>query len=171
MNTKPYSDKDFEELFLEYFSPLTVFAWQKVNDRMMAEDIVHDVFTEIYDNRDKKSVDNIKSGYLYRAVHYRCLNEIRRRKMLSENESGILNTMHPSSDDPFEEIKNIEFEHKYYLAVKKLPPRCRMIFEMSRKEGKKNAEIAMELSLSQRTVETQISKAIRILKRLLMKYI
>jgi len=168
MRIKPNIDKAFEKLFLEYFKPLTVFAWQKIQDRMLAEDVVQNVFAEIYEKMDSRSIKKLGGPYLYRAVHNRCLNEIKRRDVINRNQAAASVSLHPDPRDPFEEVRAIEFEHRYQIALEKLPPKCRKIFGMSRDEGMKNAEIAAELNLSVRTVETQISKAIRILRKWLI---
>lgn len=167
---KPSGHKDFEKLFLEFFSPLTVFAWQKVRDRMTAEDIVHDVFADIYENLESMTAEKLNGPYLYRAVHNRCLNEIKHQGVVARNQAAASESLHHEPLDPFEEVKQIEFEYRYNTSLEKLPPACRKIFEMSREQGMKNAAIAAELKISKRTVETQISKAIRILRKHLAKY-
>jgi RNA polymerase sigma-70 factor (ECF subfamily) len=68
-------------------------------------------------------------------------------------------------------VQRIELEHKYLQAIETLSPKCRTVFEMSRLEGKRNQEIADELKLSKRTVETHISQALKILRKKLGDYL
>lgn len=165
------SDKHFEALFLEYFRPLTVYAMQYVTDQMVAEDIVHDLFMKIYENRQAHSLKTLTGSYLYRSVHNRCLNHLDHKKVRLDKNPDIQETLAHTPSDPFEIVSYIEFEHKYMQSLELLSPKCRKIFEMSRMEGKKNHEIAEELKISKRTVETQISLALKLMKKKLIKYL
>lgn len=73
-------------------------------------------------------------------------------------------------DDPENEIMTIDLQQKIYEIIEKMPVKCRQIFKMNRFEGLKNEEIAQMLNLSKRTVETQISKALKILRNKLSGY-
>jgi RNA polymerase sigma-70 factor (ECF subfamily) len=68
------------------------------------------------------------------------------------------------------EINSVELQYKIHEVIEKLPPKCKRIFKMNRLEGIKNDEIALQLNLSKRTVETQISKALKILRTKLSDY-
>lgn len=171
MKGNPLTDKDFEALFLEYFRPLCVFAVQFVKDQGTAEDIVHDLFLKLYEKRASHTHQTLNGNYLYRSVHNRCLNRLDHLKVVHEKQIEIKVTMNPKSSDPFEIVSYIEFEHKLLKALEQLPPKCRLIFEMSRLEGKRNEEIAGDLKLSKRTVETHISQALKIMRKKLIKYL
>ena len=68
------------------------------------------------------------------------------------------------------EINSVELQYKIHEVIEELPSKCRRIFKMNRLEGLKNDEIARQLNLSKRTVETQISKALKILRTKLSDY-
>ena len=171
MKENPLSDKDFENLFLEYFRPLTVYAKQFVADLMIAEDIVHDLFMKLYEKRSVLSNKTLTASYLYRAVHNQCINYIDHRTVRREKNREIQETMGSSPEDPLQVVSYIEFEHKFLQCLELLSPKCREIFEMSRVDGKKNQEIADELKISKRTVETHISQALKLIKKKLSKYL
>ena len=162
---------EFEALFKRYFRPLTVFAMQYVKIREVAEDIVQDLFLYLYEKEDFADHDNSDGHYLYRLVRYRCLNYIEfqniRKKTNPETRPNFANNPH----DPLESVMQIELEHKYLQSIEALSPKCREVFEKSRLEGKRNQEIADELRLSKRTVETHISQALKILRKKLLDYL
>ncbi len=164
-------DRVFEVLFREYFRPLTVFAMQYVKVREAAEDIVQDLFLYLYEKEDFTQHDNTDVYYLYRLVRYRCLNHLEFQNIRKTKNPGIQPNIPGNQNDPLESVQRIELEHKYLQSIEALPPKCRKVFEMSRLEGKRNQEIANELKLSKRTVETHISQALKILRKKLGDYL
>jgi RNA polymerase sigma-70 factor (ECF subfamily) len=170
MNKAPPS-KELEVLFREYFRPLTVFAKQYVKVQEVAEDIVQDLFLYLYEKEEFKQHDNTNGRFLYRLVRYRCLNHLEFKNVRNRKNPELY--AHPVSNphDPLEQVERIELEHKYLQSLEALSPKCREVFEMSRMEGKLNQEIADELNLSKRTVETHISQALKILRKKLADYL
>jgi RNA polymerase sigma-70 factor (family 1) len=162
---------EFEVLFREYFRPLTVFAKQYVKVQEVAEDIVQDLFLYLYEKEDIGEHDNSNGNYLYRMVRYRCLNHLEFQKIRNRKHPEMQTNPASNPNDPLEMVKRIELEHKYLQSLENLSPKCREVFEMSRLEGKKNQEIANELKLSKRTVETHISQALKILRKKLSDYL
>lgn len=163
--------REFEVLFREYFRPLTVFAKQYVKVQEVAEDVVQDLFLYLYEKEDIGEHDNSNGHYLYRMVRYRCLNHLEFQNIRNRKHPEFQN--HPASNphDPLEMVKQIDLENKYLQSLESLSPKCREVFEMSRLEGKKNQEIADELKLSKRTIETHISQALKILRKKLSDYL
>lgn len=70
-----------------------------------------------------------------------------------------------------QQVNYTEMEHLLYNAINQLPPKCRSIFKMNRFDGLSNTQIAENLKLSKRTVETQISKALKILRMKIEPYV
>ncbi len=171
MGNNGLSDKDFNTLFLTYFRPLTIYALQYMKNQMVAEDIIHDLFMNLYENKETHNRQNLTASYLYRSVHNRCLNQLEHKKTWANVSQDLKHSLNPQSDNPFEIVRFIEFENKFMQTLELLSPKCKTIFEMSRIEGKKNQEIADELNLSKRTVETQIRRAMKIMRKKLMKYL
>jgi RNA polymerase sigma-70 factor (ECF subfamily) len=164
-------NREFEVLFREYFRPLTVFAMQYVKVQEVAEDIVQDLFLYLYEKEDFAEHDNMVVHYLYRLVRYRCLNHLEFQNIRKKKNPEIQPDHPDNQNDPLETVKRIELEHKYLQSMESLTPKCRKVFEMSRLEGKRNQEIADELKLSKRTVETHISQALKILRKKLGDYL
>lgn len=154
----------YRQLFEQYYQRLVVFAHKYLEDLDSARDVVQDLFVDLYESRLGMSIQTSLKSYLYSAVRNRCLNKVKHEQVkqkhrnLSGREANVL-------DPGLEELMDaVELEAKVHEIVSSLPERCRQIYIMSRVDGKRNKEIAEELNLSIRTVETQISKALKSLK-------
>jgi RNA polymerase sigma-70 factor, ECF subfamily len=150
----------FEQIFKEYFKPLCGFAGKYVRDRDEAKAIVHDVFVAMWERRDSLPADVHHRSYLYTAVRNRCLNFVRDRKKLVPLETI---PREPESL-PASTIESEELAREIEFAINTLPAKCREIFELNRRDGKKYSEIADQLGISLKTVEAQISKALSVLR-------
>ena len=156
-------ESSYKQLFNEYYIVLSVFATSYVNNMEIAKEIVQDFFVHIFEIRDSLNINTSLKSFLFQSVRYRCLNFIKHTQ-LNEKHLKNLKAKSETSADIEEEIRAAELEYQIFQVVKTLPGQCRKIFEMSRVEGKKNSEIADILKISKRTVETQISKALKILR-------
>lgn len=162
------NEKDFEDLFKVYYDPLTGFAQKYVNDWVIAEEVVQETFSNLW--AKSNSIDirtNIKS-YLYGAVRNACLNILKHQKVIHAHHEHVKNN-ESLYDDDFLELQ--ELEEKIDQALDQLPNKCREIFELSRFKEKKYREIADELSISVKTVETQMSKALKVMREALGPYL
>ena len=155
-------ESTYARLFHEFYPPLTLFANRYVNDLDTARDLVQDLFVSIYENRKSLRITSSIKSYLYQSVRNRCLNHLKRiqvgKQHLEQQEE------HAKTADSLEDLiyKN-ELEHRIFQIVSGLSPKCREVFSLSRVNGLKNPEIAEQLDLSIRTVETHISNALKIL--------
>jgi RNA polymerase sigma-70 factor (ECF subfamily) len=161
--------EDFEALFKQYYAPLVVYACKYVSDADLAREIVQDFFVKFYEKRHSFTIDVSLKSYLYRSVYHCCLNFINQRNMQDRHIRNI--DLERDEEDNLEnEIYTVELQQKIFDIIESLPAKCRRIFKMNRLEGLKNEEIAKQLNLSKRTVETQISKALKILRNKLSGY-
>jgi len=165
------NEKCYRELFAEYYPQLTVFAKKYVEDLDIARDIVQDMFVWLYESRDSiKSIRSLKP-YLFKSVKNRCLNYLNTKKIHQVHEAMILTSQSNVEYDVESKMAEVELEEKIFQVVSGLPEKCQIIFRMSRVEGKRNSEIANDLDISIRTVETQISKALKVLRSVLIHYL
>lgn len=153
----------FEELFSEYYRPLSVFALKYVGDLENSKEIVQNLFVHLYENRQNLIVTTSLESYLYQSVRNRCLNHIKQTRIRKEHLEHY-RSEHEESEDLEARIRETELEHQMFKIVDKLPPQCKNIFTMSRAKGLSNGEIAEMLGISKRTVETQISNALKTLR-------
>lgn len=156
-------EKSFNMLFERYFTSLTLYATKILNDQEAATDVVQNLFVQLYEERENLKIQNVKS-FLFQATQNRCLNELKHKKIEHIYSEHTLNTSTEENNETEELIEAAETEARIAEAISQLPDQCRRIFEMSRIEGLKNDEIATMLNLSKRTVETQISKALKNLR-------
>ena len=156
----------FRELFDRYYAPLCRFAACWFHDRTSAEEIVLDTFTHIWQHAGELRISTSVRAYLFRAVRNRALNRLRddRFSYIRFEELGEVFASPESLQIETDEITQLVAE-----AVSQLPGRCRDIFLKSRNEQLSNAEIAAEMHISVKTVEAQMSKALRRLRGLLHK--
>lgn len=166
---KAGDESAYKQLFDHYYLLLSAFANKYVNDLDEAKEIVQDLFVHLFEIRNSLIVTTSLKSYLYQSVRNRCLNHIR---YIELQEKILENMEEEESSATIEEdkIAETELEYRIFQIVSELPLQCQRIFKMSRVEGKHNREIALILNLSIRTVETQISKAIKILRSNLKDY-
>lgn len=147
-------------------SSLTFFARRFVS-QAVAEDIVHDVFLDVYENL--KSFDKMPSrSYLFMAVRNRCLNTLVREEVKENYIHTTLIENQLLGLDYYDSFENLLIEkdglHELYEQIEQLPDKCRQIFKLAYFEEKKNAEIAELLDLSIRTVEHQLYLGLKTLR-------
>lgn len=161
----------YEELFRTHFSSLCYFARKYVADFDTSKEIVHKVFVSIWENRADFDFDKPAKSYLFTSVHNRCMNYLRDQKKFasSENIDDPEKYTHHAVDA--DQMESAELEARIWKAIDTLPDRCKEIFVLSRFEEKKYGEIATHLGISVKTVETQMSKALSLLREHLKDYI
>lgn len=164
-------EEAFETLFMKYYTPLVVFAQKILVDEDLAKETVQDVFVMFYEKREKLNIHSSLKSHLYQSVKNRCLNQIKRNQIRRDHHANIFDDKKNEEAFVEDKLQETELEAKIYAIVHSLPDQCRRIFEMSRFDGITNQEIADKLSLSKRTVETQISKALKVMRANLKEYI
>ncbi len=160
----------FEDLFKTYFKPLTAFAFKFVNDIDEAKSIVHDVFVKLWEKRDEIDVSKSVKSYLYTSVNNRSLNYIRDHKKFNRNE-GILENQDDLNPNIEDELAGVDVQKRIDTTLDRLNPKVKRIFELSRYEGMKYKEIAEEMNLSVKTVETHMSTALKALRKNLKEFL
>ena len=160
--------EDFDLLFRTYYPAGVLFAQKFVEDTNAAKDIAQLVFCKIYEKKDEIKIETSFKAYLFRAIRNTAFTYLKKEKTHfrhSEAAFAFKETATPNNDP----LEYEELVKKINDLIATLPPRCQLIFKMNRFEGKKNKEIAEELELSIRTVETQISYALKTLRNKLPK--
>ena len=163
--------RKFEILFREHFTGLCYFARKYTGDLDSAKEIVHNVFLRIWENRSEFEWEKPAKSYLFTSVYNRSLNFIRdNRKFISQENVPALHLIADESAYS-DNLETAELENRIKLTLQRLPEKCREVFELSRFEQKKYSEIAGQLKISVKTVETQMSKALHILREELKDYL
>ncbi len=159
----------FENLYKQHYQALANFAMNMVNDDNAAKDIVQEVFVRLWKRREKIEFGPYIKSYLYKAVTNTSLNHLQSNKKRLQIFQTLIDKNPIIKDGP-NEMEKEEFHHKVREAIDKLPPKCRVIFILSKHEGKKYREIAEELNISIKTVENHMGIALKRLREDLKKY-
>ena len=150
-----------ESLFLHNYRPLCLYALHYLDNPDVAEDVVQECFTTLWEKINSGNVVINRKAYLYMTVRNRCLDHLRKKGLQTEqlkpyDTYGII--------DEYDLQERSEIEARLWTAIDSLPEKCREVFLLSKRDGLKYEEIAAELEISENTVRNQISKALKILK-------
>jgi RNA polymerase sigma-70 factor (ECF subfamily) len=151
----------FESLFRSSYASLVNYAKTILKDTDTSEEMVQDLFYVLWRDRKKLNITTSLKGYLFRAVYNKSMHYIEHRKVVHKHAIETKTSISINPDDPAETLKYKELHEKIAVIIAKLPERCARIFCMSRFEGLKYAEIADELSISIKTVEANMGKALK----------
>lgn len=156
-------------LFEQYAAGLLGYACKFVA-RETAEDIIQDVFIHLHHHADTLEIKHTIRNYLFRAVHNRCVDQIRHDMVHKRYVSQALAQLSlqelayydPSSGK--ESLLMAAEDGSIWQAIEQLPPKCREIVKLRYQEGLKTKEISDAMGISSRTVETQLYKALKLLR-------
>jgi RNA polymerase sigma-70 factor (ECF subfamily) len=160
----------FDFVFHYYYSGLCLFAEKITGDFKTAEDIVQDLFVHLWIKNESIQINLSLKNYLFTAVKNRALDHIKKVSGKSGKINHTLQNHLTGENLSLQWFAESELEQAVEQCLKLLPARCREIFVMSRMDGLKNQEIAERLNISNRTVEVQISNALKILRTNLRNY-
>jgi RNA polymerase sigma-70 factor (ECF subfamily) len=153
----------FDAIFRAHYPHLVAFVERMLRQRAVAEDIAQDVMLELWRRRETLVVQDSLRAYLFQAARNRAYNHTRHLKIEEKSEPELVgegSVGHRGDAYLVEE----EIEVALRFAVGELPPRCREVFELSRVHGMRYAEIATALGISIKTVESQMGKALALLR-------
>jgi len=161
----------FDTLFRAHYPDLVGFAESILRERASAEDVAQEVMLELWRRREQIQPETSVRAYLFRATRNRALNQIRHARVAARVEPEIIASRPDLAPPADRDIVETELRHAFNRAMKKLPERCREVFELSRVEGLKYAEIAQVLDISVKTVEAQMGKALRVMREHLAQWL
>ncbi|MCA1919303.1 MAG: RNA polymerase sigma-70 factor [Flavobacterium piscis] len=146
-----------------YHHQLCVYANSLVKNIYSAEDIVQNVFIKVWEQRTRLKPDHALKSFLYKLVYNEFIDLYRKNQSLFSLEKSYydaLNSVIQEDDsESFQRVLNVVNRE-----IQNLPPKCKEVFILSKKEGLTNIEIAEHLDVSIKTVEAQITKAFSILR-------
>jgi len=150
----------YDTLFKKYYSYLCMVVFRMTQDKNKAEDIVQEVMLELWRKRESIDIKSAVKSYLHRAVRNKTLNHIRDEKVKFESEDQ-LSELASTESSPLQMMQGDELAEKLKKTYESLPEKCRIVFSLVKYEGLSYKEAAEKLEISVKTVENQISKALR----------
>ena len=170
-------EKKFKQVFEFYYPGLLRFAESYVKDKYEAENILQNVFLTVWEKRMSLRADANLKAYLLILVKSQCLNWLKHQKVIAKYTENVIMTQQEIDFNYYaiskfqpEQIDIESLENMVQKAIDELPDQCRKVFELSRYRGLKYKEIAAELDISVKTVESHISNALKLLRKCLRDY-
>ena len=163
-------DEDaFEELFRAHYPPLCEFAARYVRDDAMAEELVQDLFADLWTKRHAWQVRDSIRAYLFSAVRNRALNIRKRQAMESDwaHEEAIVDVraLHTTPEAADAALDRTELRARLDRAIAALPERCRLVMHLRWREQMPYAEIASVMGISVKGVENQLARGLAALRQ------
>ncbi len=172
------SEEAFEYIFLKFYNRLCLYVTCLIHNKNSAEEIVQDVFYELWEKRNILKINISLKAYLFKAVYNRSINYInynRRRNKYVQNQLNKIQNQQivpPVSDNyPIANLLSQELDILINKAIASLPNQCRTVFQLCRFENLSYKEIATKLHISVNTVKTQLQRAMKKLRNSLQDYL
>jgi RNA polymerase sigma-70 factor (family 1) len=152
----------FEEIYLRYKHSLYNYIYRKLQDKGAAEDVIHDVYFNLWKSKENFMIGSTLSGYLFRATLNGAYGKFRHQRCIRIHEASFIESTNTYSTDYI--IRTNESSKLIGKAINALPVKMREVFLLRHNQGLNNKQIASKLSLSEHTVATQIKYALRLLR-------
>ncbi|MBV6640752.1 MAG: RNA polymerase sigma-70 factor [Cyclobacteriaceae bacterium] len=167
---KKGDNKAFVRIYNLYWESLYAIGYNRLKSQSDVEDIIQELFTDLWNKRKSIQVRGSLKMYLYTAMKYKVIDHLRKRKLQYTNLDDIKPGLSLYNESPEKILSLNELYDQLKKGVDQLPDHCKVVFKMSRDLNMTAAEIANELKLSKRTVETRIYKSLKHLRSNLSDY-
>ena len=154
----------FRKLFDRYYPIMVNKANMILKDEHLAKDAVQNVFVGIWNNRSNFQISTSLPGYLSRAAINKSLNLLESRKKHGGRSDYLEDNVSEEKVSAHGEMEAADMKKRIHLAINELPEKCRLIFVMNRIEGLSHKEIAEQMDISTKTIENQMTKALKFLR-------
>lgn len=155
----------FTELYNRYWDKLFTVAMHRLNDEHEAEEAVQEVFLSLWQRRNTLKLTHTINTYLSVAVKYRIINHLDKQYRKKQHIDNLATSLPQGEDSTSHWLSEKELRVQLEKGINQLPPKCKIVFLLSRDEQKTNAEIAAELNIAEKTVEAHMTKALSSLRQ------
>ncbi|VAW11212.1 RNA polymerase ECF-type sigma factor [hydrothermal vent metagenome] len=157
-------EQSFIHLVDHYNQRLYGYAMTLTNDQALSQDILQNVFLKTWEKRKKIKIKTSLQNYLFKAVHNEFVNQYKKNRSTMILEQKYFDALDRATKS-YDENSFLKAIEKITEEIQSLPPKCREVFILSRKEGLTNIEISQYLNVSVKTVEAHVTKAFSILRK------
>lgn len=157
-------NKAYTEIYHRYKRPLYQFAFKRLGDKEEVNDILHDLFLNLWIKHQDLNLSHTLSTYLHSAVRHRIINHIAHQQVAARYTDSFELYVATVNDNTDHLIRDKQLSTLIEQEVNALPSKMQQVFQLSRQTGLNRREIAEELSLSEQTVKSHIQHALKILK-------
>ncbi len=154
----------FKFLYERYWDKIYVIARHRLNDRLEAEEVVQDIFTNLWRRRLSLTLTKGFDNHFAVAAKFEVINRLAKNARATAFEKDIAHALSTVDETTIRQLDYTELQEKFQLEVNALPEKCRIVFRLQHDQGYSQQQIADELSISTRTVESHLAKARKILR-------
>ena len=154
----------FSEIYDRYWQKLFSIAANKLNNLTEAEELVQDIFLDLWKRHENIDIHSTLSAYLAVAVKYKVLDILAKRAQQWKYRHYASHTLAQADHSTEQWLAFEELKERIERSVAKLPEKCRLVFELSRNKGLSQKEIALEMGIAEKTVEAHLGNALRKLR-------
>src|SRR4051794_36467953 len=147
------------------------YACTILKDEMEAEEIVQNVFVRLWEKQNSLRIETSLKAYLYRMIYNDCMNQIKHKAVVLKFQKEKMYVMKNERNNADDRISSTQLNEQLSNALLELPQQCRTVFQLSRFEELKYREIAVQLGISEKTVENQMGKALKLLRMKLVDFL
>ena len=162
--------KGFERIYQLYAEDLFAIVLNQLNDPSEAENIVHDVFCRIWERKNELQIEGPVKNYLFRSVKLSVIKYIRNKSARKKLDAVIFKDVPQKENSVENKIEYTDLNAAINELVNRLPQRTRVIYRLSREQAFTNKEIASELIISEKTVESHLTRTLKFLRSNLEYY-
>lgn len=163
LQLKRGDENALDVIYRTYWEGLFFYSYHLLKDKHACEDVIQDLFVRLWENREQLDVRLSLKAYLYASCRYALYKLIRKEQVREDIFDAIYERLH--TETAYGSLEHKELVQQINAIVNGLPPKCREVYELSRKENLSHKEIGERLGISVKTVENHINRALKELKQ------
>lgn len=163
LQLKRGDENALDVIYRKYWEGLFFYSYHLLKDKHACEDVIQDLFVRLWENREQLNVRLSLKAYLYASCRYALYKLIRKEQVREDIFDAIYERLH--TETAYGNLEHKELVQQINVIVNGLPPKCREVYQLSRKENLSYKEIGERLDISVKTVENHINRALKELKQ------
>lgn len=154
----------FTEIIKRYHVLLFSFANRRLDDRELARDFVHDVFTNIWEKRTRLGISGVLEAYLVQSIKNRLFDHFKHGQVTKKYVEQFSRQLEASQNNTDHLVRHNELSRLIEKEIAALPERMRVVYELSRIKAMSRKEISEHLNIPENTVKTALQRGLKVLR-------